>query len=115
MPPDRDERIEHLLRENIKLTKENNRLLRKLWRAQVWGNISRIVWVLILLGVPILLYLYFVKPFIENVIGEYQSIFKNPASAASSIELNIDELPSWAREALGIEGADTVESEANSR
>ncbi|NBD73536.1 hypothetical protein GVX82_00650 [Patescibacteria group bacterium] len=115
MSPDREERIEHLVRENIKLTKENNRLLRKLWRAQVWGTVTRLVWILILLGVPIVVYLYFLKPFVEGLVGEYESIFEAPASAAESIELNVEALPAWARAVLGGESGGGVESEAESR
>jgi hypothetical protein len=70
VPMHRDEEedeIEVLLEQNIKLTKENNKLLRKLWRAEVMGFWSRILFIAILIGIPVLVYQYFLVDYVDQV------------------------------------------------
>jgi len=64
---------EGLLRENVRLNRENNKILRKLWRAQVLSFWSRVLFVLILIGVPVFFYQYY----LSDTIQELQGIFTN--------------------------------------
>lgn len=64
--------LEVLVRQNIQLTKENNRLLHKMRRAALWGTFFRIIWLAVIIGVPVVLYYYFLMPYYENLAESYQ-------------------------------------------
>ena len=71
MEPDTKNDLEALLNENLRLTRENNKLLRKLHRAyliQVW---SRILIILIVIGVPILVYQYYLEDYVKRFQATY--------------------------------------------
>lgn len=64
--------LEVLLRRNLELSKENNRLLRSMRRAALWGTFFRIAWIAVLIGVPVFLYYYFLQPYYEGLSAGYQ-------------------------------------------
>lgn len=64
--------VAELVRQNIKLTKENNRLLHSMRRAAWWSTFFRILWMAILIGVPIALYYYFLQPYYKGLSEGYQ-------------------------------------------
>lgn len=70
------EEIIALLKHHDELLKENTELVRKLYRAHIrirtWYVIKFIVVLLLMLGAY-----WFVKPFIENLMGSYQDILLN--------------------------------------
>ena len=57
-----------LLQENLELAKENNSILRKLRSAQRWQQITRAVYILIIIGVTLGAFVY-LQPMIERVTG----------------------------------------------
>jgi hypothetical protein len=65
-----DQEAKQLLEENLKLSKENNELLLKLYKVQRWGQIIRVGYyvVLILIGIGAF---YFIKPFLGNLLSVY--------------------------------------------
>lgn len=63
-----------LIEENIRLTKENNKLLRSLRRAQTISAIFKVIWIAVLIGLPFILYVYVLQPYYENVRTQYQEI-----------------------------------------
>lgn len=67
-------KMELLLRENARLIKENNRLLRKMRRAQVWGLAARMVALLLVLGLPVLVYYYFLQPLLGDLAQTYGAL-----------------------------------------
>jgi hypothetical protein len=69
-----DDETRRLLRQNLDLAKENNRILRKLRRDAVLGNILRIVWWAILIGVPVYLYLTIFQPYLQELGATYEGI-----------------------------------------
>ena len=68
-----EERVE-LMKENIRLTKENNKLLRKLWKAEKWGFWTRILTFAILIGIPVLVYQYYLSDVFTDLQGVYEDI-----------------------------------------
>ena len=64
----------NLLEENLRLTKENNRLLRKLKRAQTLGTVFRIIWIAVIVGLPVALYVYLIQPYYEGVQTRFESL-----------------------------------------
>lgn len=65
---------EELIKENLKLTKENNKLLRKMRRGAFIGGIFKLIWIAALIGVPVYLYVNFLAPVLDQVIGAAQTV-----------------------------------------
>jgi len=55
--------MQHLLEHNSELLAENNRLLKKMHRMNVYGVILRVVWYVLLIGLPFALYFYILEPY----------------------------------------------------
>ena len=68
----RDEII-RLLRENAEIQKENNEILKKLYRHSVIGFALRIVWYTILIGMPFAVYFYLLQPYFEAFGANYET------------------------------------------
>jgi len=65
-----DQELKQLLEENIKINKENNDLIHKVYRIQRWAQITRyLYWFIIIAGS--LGAFYFLKPYLGNVINLY--------------------------------------------
>ncbi len=64
---DTDEDLKELLEENLRLAKENNRMLRSMRRAARLSFVGRIIFWLILLGVPAYLYITYVAPVMSGI------------------------------------------------
>lgn len=62
-----------LLRENAELTRENNKILRKLYRHSVIGFTLRIIWYAILIGLPFAVYFYFLEPYFQAFGANYET------------------------------------------
>ena len=54
--------IKELLKENQRLLIENNELLKKMRRSSVIAFVFRIVWLMVVIGVPIYIYFAYVQP-----------------------------------------------------
>lgn len=65
-----DFQIKKLLEENLELAKENNQMLKKLRNAQRWINLSRILYILFMVGIVYGGY-YLIQPYIDTVINTY--------------------------------------------
>lgn len=65
-----DLEVKQLIEENLRLSKENNELLLKVYKIQKWGQIVRVGYyvVLVLIAVGAL---YFIKPFLGSLLGVY--------------------------------------------
>ena len=75
-----DEQNKRLLEENLALAKENNQMLKKVLRSQKRGEIMKIVYWLLIIGIAFGAF-YFVQPYLENVI----SIYTNTAGVLEEI------------------------------
>lgn len=67
-----DEELDELMQENLRLTKENNKLLKKMRRTELFGMWMRILFFLVIIGVPLVVYRYYVAPYIEDFSQAYQ-------------------------------------------
>ena len=73
MPPQPDfPELKRLLEMNTKLLEENNRLVKRLYRWTVGEMLLRVVWYIILIGAPFLLYFYVLEPYMATVGDSYQ-------------------------------------------
>ena len=69
-----NDEIKILLRKNLEIARENNRLLRKIRRSNLYGNIARIIWWAVILGLPVLLYYYFLQPQVQQLTEIYSGV-----------------------------------------
>ena len=69
-----DEELEGLLRENTRLVRENNKLLHKLWRAEVTGFWTKVLFYVLLIGVPVVIYQYYFEGYVEQMRKTYDSL-----------------------------------------
>lgn len=70
-----DPETQKLLRQNLKLSRENNEILTKIYsshkRARVWSFIKALVWIALLFGAY-----YLVAPYVENLTDAYRSMLE---------------------------------------
>ncbi len=72
MPPSHEhEEMLQLLKENAELAKQNNELLKKLYRHTTFAFWIRIVWYAVLIGLPFAVYFYFLEPYFEAFGANY--------------------------------------------
>lgn len=77
---DDDQRLERLVKENLRLAKENNRRIRSIQRGMfVSGIIRFLVWAVIL-GLPIIIYFALLKPYVDGATNTFESIKSGDAS-----------------------------------
>ncbi len=85
MPPENYQvEIKHLLEENSKLLKENHTLLKKMHRQATIGLWMRIIWYVMLIGLPFALYFYILEPYF-TALGSSYEVFST----------GMQEIPGW--------------------
>ena len=67
-------RIESLLNENLRLSRENNKLLKKMRKAHLVDVWFRILLLLIAVGAPIFIYQYYLEDFVDSAWSTYQEL-----------------------------------------
>lgn len=63
-----------LLKKNLELTKENNRLLKKMRRNALLGGLMKLVWLAVIIGVPVYVYFNFLAPVLDQVLDAAQTV-----------------------------------------
>lgn len=86
MNPHKDEQqiLQELMLENQRLLVENNHILKKMHRAALWSFWLKVIWTLIILGVPFVLYYYVIEPYFTSLGSSFQT-FQN----------GLQEVPGW--------------------
>lgn len=86
------QQMKELIAENKRLLLENNHLLKKLYRAAWWSFAFRVVWFMLLIGAPFVVYYYLVEPY-----------FTSFGSSFDTFEAGLQEVPGWKQfyEAMG--------------
>ena len=67
-----EDELKRMMKENLALARENNRLLKKMQRAAMYSTIFTLVYWVLILGVPVYLYFTVVKPYLEEFQTTYQ-------------------------------------------
>jgi len=80
-----DPNTNQILRDILKKTEENNVLLKKIHRANVWNRVIRIFYWLIIIGITLGSY-YFIQPYIHGMLGAYQSLLTGVESIQTGAE-----------------------------
>ncbi|HQU08124.1 MAG: hypothetical protein B7X04_04250 [Parcubacteria group bacterium 21-54-25] len=73
-----DEDLKTLLTENLRVAKDNNRMLRAMRRAAVVGAIGRVIFWILVLGVPAYLYVTYVAPLASHIMAQSAATGQNP-------------------------------------
>ena len=76
------------LEENLELSRENNKMLKKIISSQRWARTFRIFYWLIIIGASVGAY-YYVQPYVEQILGGYQSLI----SGVDTIQKTTQSLP----------------------
>lgn len=79
-----DQDIKKLLRRNFELTRENNKLLKKIRRNAIVANVMRLVWWSVIIGVPLFLYHYVLQPYLVDLGAAYQGVTDGVSGAQES-------------------------------
>jgi hypothetical protein len=56
----------------MKLTEENNRMLRRIRRSAFWTGVTRTIYWIVLVGISVGAY-YYVQPYLKQLIATYQA------------------------------------------
>ena len=84
-----NKKTEYLLKENLKLTRENNKLLKKIRRGNIISAWLRLFLFLIIIGLPFFLYQYY----LEDYVVEYQNMYNNLKVELQELKNFSDRLP----------------------
>ncbi len=68
-----DPEVKKMLQENLRLSKDNNDMLRKMLRIQRWTQIYRVFYWIIILGISFGAY-YFIQPYIDGLLSYYNGV-----------------------------------------
>ena len=84
MPQEHDE-IKSLLRRNLELARENNRLLKKIRRNSIIANVMRLVWWAVIIGIPVFLYYTVLQPYLAELSVAYQGVQSGVSGAQNAL------------------------------
>ncbi len=86
MKPEHDDhkKMEEFLLENQRLLAENNELLKKIHRNAMVALWIRIIWAVVIIGLPFVVYFYVIEPYF-NALG----------SSFSTFQAGLQEIPGW--------------------
>ena len=93
--PKEGRKMQQLLRHNSELLAENNRLLKKMHRWNIFGVALRFVWYILLIGLPFALYFYILEPYFAVFGSSFETFQKGigelPGIKSIDILLNQNE------------------------
>jgi hypothetical protein len=92
---DSHQQLRKLMIENQRLLAENNQLLKKMNRRSILSFWFRIVWTLVLIGVPFVLYFYVIEPYFTSLGSSFET-FQN----------GLQEVPGWKQFYQAIQGSE---------
>lgn len=96
-----DQDLDELVRANLKLTQENNKMLKAMRRSVIYGRIFRVLFWLLLLGGSYVVYYVFLEPYVVKISQVYeqvqgiQSTMTGTASSSTSSSTS-ESFKSWA-------------------
>ncbi len=73
----KDDGLKELLEQNLHIAKENNHLLRSMRRTAVYGFVGKILFWIIILGIPAYLYFSFISPILFGNASQRDAAWQN--------------------------------------
>lgn len=92
--------VEELVRANLALTKENNRLLKKMRRDAIIGRIFKLLLILILIGAPIFIYYYYLQSYVQQLNQTYIEL-QGDVEDLRELKDGLPSFPDWMQGLLG--------------
>jgi hypothetical protein len=74
------------MKELLELTRENNKLLHKMRRGAIYGNIFRFFYWTIILGGPVIIYFYYLQPYMQQLLDAYSGAQDGVENIGNKIE-----------------------------
>jgi len=71
---DDDQRLERMVKESLRISKENNRRIRGIQRGMFMSGIIRLIIWGVILGLPIFIYFSLLKPYVDGASNTFDSI-----------------------------------------
>ncbi len=81
-----DPELEELMRSNLKVSKENNKLLHKIWKDVRYRRFIKFFYWVIIIGLSLGSY-YYAQPYIEKAIGIYTSINQKVQTTGNTLNM----------------------------
>jgi hypothetical protein len=73
-------------KELLQLTRENNKLLHKMRRSAMIGNVMRLIYWAAIIGVPIFLYYQFLQPILRDLLDTYSQVQGGVENVGNKVE-----------------------------
>jgi hypothetical protein len=64
--------LQRLIIENTEILKQNNKILRKMYRNDIIGIWVKLIWFVLLVGLPFALYFYVLEPYFTAMGSSYE-------------------------------------------
>ena len=64
-----------VMKQNAELIRENNKILKKIYRQNIASIAIRILWICVIVGVPFAVYFYVLEPYFDAFGSNYE-VFK---------------------------------------
>jgi len=71
---DDDQRLERMVKESLRISKENNRRIRGIQRGMFMSGIIRLIIWGVILGLPIFIYFSLLKPYVDGATTTFETI-----------------------------------------
>ena len=71
---DDDQRLERMVKESLRISKENNRRIRSIQRGMFVNGIIRLLVWAVVLGLPIFIYFSVLKPYVDGATSTFETI-----------------------------------------
>jgi hypothetical protein len=96
-----NEAMEHdQIEELLELTRDNNRMLKSMRRAQIWSGVFRFIYWALILGSLAGTY-YYLQPLMERYMGTMQTMLGNSEQLGSGSKLDLNSLKSLISSQVG--------------
>jgi hypothetical protein len=82
-----DEEIKELIREDIKISKENNKLLKKIRNYFRWSSVMRAIYWIFIIGTALGTY-YLIQPYVDSLRDAYNGVVSQVDSIVNGSEDN---------------------------
>mgnify|MGYP003394154723 CR=1 FL=1 len=69
-----DDELKSLLKRNLELAEENNRMLHSMRRMAIWGGFFKLLWWILILIVPAIIYYIYLAPYVGQITDTYKDV-----------------------------------------
>lgn len=76
--------LRQLIERNTALLEENNKMVKQLYRWSIFNGVLRVLWYVVLIGLPFALYFYFLEPYFSAFGSSYETF-----------EMGVGEIPGF--------------------